>query len=422
MWTYFSDWLQFAVRWVHVITAIAWIGSSFYFIALDLGLRKVRALPQGVGGEAWQVHGGGFYHMQKYTIAPDEMPDDLTWFKWESYATWLSGAALLFLVYYVDADLFLIDPQKADLPVWGATLIGIGGLALGWIVYDALCRSPLKNNDTALLAVLFVYVVVASYLFSQVFSGRGAMLHTGAMIATIMTANVFFIIIPNQKIVVADLKAGRTPEPRLGAEAKQRSLHNNYLTLPVIFLMLSNHYPLAFATEWNWAIAGLVLLIGAIVRHFFNTMHRTGEKLWWCWAVAGLLFVVIVTLSGSPGWRATPADAEGPSATLIEGRGDPAAALAASPLFAEAQSIVASRCSMCHAKEPLWPELGHAPKNVMLETPDEILHFASLIERQAVRSHAMPPGNLTGIEPGERETLARWLATGEGGYRGDGTL
>ena len=422
MWIYFSDWLQFAVRWVHVITAIAWIGSSFYFIALDLGLRKVRALPPGVGGEAWQVHGGGFYHLQKYTIAPDEMPDELTWFKWESYATWLSGAALLFLVYYVGADLFLIDPQKADLPVWGATLIGIGGLALGWVVYDALCKSPLKNNDTALLAVLFVYVVVASYLFSQVFSGRGAMLHTGAMIATIMTANVFFIIIPNQKIVVADLKVGKTPEPRLGAEAKQRSLHNNYLTLPVIFLMLSNHYPLAFATQWNWAIAGLVLLIGAIVRHFFNTMHRSGRKLWWCWAVAGLLFVAVITLSGSPGWRATPADAEGPSAALVEGRGDPAEALAASPLFADAQSIVASRCSMCHAKEPLWPGLGHAPKNVMLETPGEILHFASLIERQAVRSHAMPPGNLTGIEPEERETLARWLAAGEGGYRGDGSL
>ncbi|WP_370197398.1 urate hydroxylase PuuD [Aurantimonas sp.] len=415
MWTYFAEWLGFAVRWVHVITAIAWIGSSFYFIALDLGLRRSRQLPEGVGGEAWQVHGGGFYHVQKYMVAPGHMPEDLTWFKWESYATWLSGAALLFLVYYVGAELYLIDPSRADLPVWGATAIGIGGLALGWLVYDGLCKSPLKNNDTALLAALFVYVVLASYLFAQVFSGRGAMLHTGAMIATIMTANVFLTIIPNQTIVVADLKAGRTPEARLGKEAKQRSLHNNYLTLPVIFLMLSNHYPLAFATEWNWAIAGLVLLIGAVIRHFFNTMHATGRQLWWCWAVAGVLFAAVITLSGAPGWSNEPAAAAEEDA----GRrwdGDPQLALAASPHFEDAQAIVMARCSMCHADEPLWPGIGHAPGNVRLETADEIIHFAPLIERQAVRSHAMPPGNVTGIEPAERETLAAWIASGSGLY------
>ncbi|MCB8839038.1 urate hydroxylase PuuD [Aurantimonas sp. VKM B-3413] len=413
MWTYFAEWLSFAVRWVHVVTAIAWIGSSFYFIALDLGLRKRRALPEGVSGEAWQVHGGGFYHMQKYTLAPAELPDDLTWFKWESYSTWLSGAAMLILVYYLGANLFLIDPEKLDLPVWGAIAISIGGLALGWIVYDALCKSPLKNNDTALLAVLFVYVVAASWGFDQVFSGRGAMLHTGAMIATLMTANVFFLIIPNQTIVVSDLKAGRTPEARLGKEAKQRSLHNNYLTLPVVFLMLSNHYPLAFATEWNWAIAGLVLLIGAVVRHFFNTMHATGKQLWWCWAVAGILFALVITLSGAPGWRAEAAPG---NEAAREWTGDPQVALAASPYFEEAQSIVASRCSMCHAQEPLWPGMIHAPKDVRLETGDEMIHYASLIERQAVRSHAMPPGNLTGLEPAEREVLAKWIASGSGRY------
>ncbi|MEH6717626.1 MAG: urate hydroxylase PuuD [Aurantimonas endophytica] len=410
MWTYLSEWLSFGVRWVHVITAIAWVGSSFYFIALDLGLRRPRQLPEGVGGEAWQVHGGGFYHVQKYMLAPPHMPEDLTWFKWESYSTWLSGAALLFLVYYVGAELYLIDPAKADLPVWGATAIGIGGLALGWIVYDGLCKSPLKNNDTALLAALFVYVVAASFLFSQVFSGRGAMLHTGAMIATIMTANVFLTIIPNQTIVVADLKAGRTPEARLGKEAKQRSLHNNYLTLPVIFLMLSNHYPLAFATEWNWAIAGLVLLIGAVIRHFFNTMHATGQQLWWCWAVAGVLFAVVITLSGAPGWRGGQ---EAEARTL---EGDPAVALMASPLMADVESIVLSRCSMCHAAEPLWPGIGHAPKDIRLESRDDIVHYAALIDRQAVRSVAMPPGNVTGLEPAERETLARWIAAGSGRY------
>ncbi|HEX2021013.1 MAG TPA: urate hydroxylase PuuD [Aurantimonas sp.] len=410
MWTYFAEWLSFGVRWVHVITAIAWVGSSFYFIALDLGLRRPRQLPEGVGGEAWQVHGGGFYHVQKYILAPPHMPEDLTWFKWESYSTWLSGAALLFLIYYVGAELYLIDPAKADLPVWGASAIGIGGLALGWIVYDGLCKSPLKNSDTALLAALFVYVVVASFLFSQVFSGRGAMLHTGAMIATIMTANVFFTIIPNQTIVVADLKAGRTPEARLGKEAKQRSLHNNYLTLPVIFLMLSNHYPLAFATEWNWAIAGLVLLIGAVIRHFFNTMHATGRQLWWCWAAAGLLFAAVITLSGAPGWRS------GHEALARAAEGDPAAALMASPLMEEAEMIVLSRCSMCHAAEPLWPGLGHAPRDVRLESREDIVHYAALIDRQAVRSHAMPPGNVTGLEPAERELLARWIAAGSGRY------
>lgn len=414
MWTYFSEWLSFGVRWLHVVTAIAWIGSSFYFIALDLGLRKPHGTPpEGVGGEAWQVHGGGFYHIQKYMVAPSHMPEDLTWFKWESYATWLSGFALLFLVYYVGADLYLIDRSVADLPVWGASLIGMLGLGLGWIVYDFICKSRLKENDTALLAALFVYVVAASFVFSQLFSGRGAMLHTGAMIATIMTANVFFIIIPNQKIVVADLRAGRTPEAYRGKQAKQRSLHNNYLTLPVIFLMLSNHYPLAFATQWNWAIAGLVLLMGAVIRHFFNTMHRTHQKLWWCWAVAGLLFAAVITLSGAPGWRAA-ASVEAAEARTIAN--DPGRALITSVHFPEAEGIVLSRCSMCHARAPLWPGIDHAPKAILLETPEDIVHNARLIDAQSVRSHAMPPGNLTGMEAEERLALARWISSAKG-YR-----
>jgi uncharacterized membrane protein len=237
------------------------------------------------------------------------------------------------------------------------------------------------------------------------------------MIATIMTANVAMLIIPNQKIVVADLKAGRSPDPRLGAAAKQRSLHNNYLTLPVIFLMLSNHYPLAFATEWNWAIAGLVLLIGAVVRHFFNTKHKTGQHLWWCWAVAGGLFVLVITLSGAPGWRASAEDVASSTNSSLDFPADPQLALARSPLFAEAQSIVQSRCSMCHQRKPLWPGIGHAPKAVLLETGRDIVLNASLIERQAVRSHAMPPGNITGLEPEERLALARWLESGSGRYR-----
>ncbi|MEO1746411.1 MAG: urate hydroxylase PuuD, partial [Pseudomonadota bacterium] len=235
------EWIEFAVRWTHVITAIAWIGSSFYFIALDLGLN--RSIPGPADGDEWQVHGGGFYHIQKYMIAPDNMPEHLVWFKWESYATWLSGFALLALVYYLGADLYLIDPNVADIPIWGGILISLASIAFGWIAYDFLCKSRLGEAPTVLMVLLFVLLTVMAWGYTQVFSGRAALLHLGAFTATIMSANVFMIIIPNQKIVVADLKAGRAPDAKYGKIAKLRSTHNNYLTLPVIFLMLSNHYP-----------------------------------------------------------------------------------------------------------------------------------------------------------------------------------
>ena len=250
------DWIGFTVRWLHVITAIAWIGSSFYFIALDLGLRRDGDLG-GADGEEWQVHGGGFYHIRKYLVAPAEMPEHLTWFKWESYSTWLSGAALLMIVYWAGAELYLIDPSKADLAVWQAILISAASLTIGWLVYDFLCKSKLGETPTALMGLLFILLVVMGWGYNQIFSGRAMMLHLGAFTATIMTANVFLIIMPNQRIVVADLQAGRTPDAKYGKIAKLRSTHNNYLTLPVIFLMLSNHYPLAFATEYNWIIAAL---------------------------------------------------------------------------------------------------------------------------------------------------------------------
>ena len=395
------DWLGFAVRWVHVITGIAWIGSSFYFIALDLGLRKADHLPEGVDGEAWQVHGGGFYRMQKYLVAPAELPAHLTWFKWESYATWLSGFALLAIVYYLGAELFLIDRSVLDVPVWGAVVISLVGLSAGWIAYDLLCRSGLGKNDNALFAVLFVFIVAAGWGFTQVFSGRGAFVHIGALVATIMTANVFFVIIPNQKIVVADLIAGRTPDPKLGAQAKQRSLHNNYLTLPVLFLMISAHYPLAFATRWNWLIAALVLVIGAIIRHFFNSMHAGKGKPWWTWGLAAALFAVIVWLSTF--FNEHP-DADAASMT------GPDAVIAALPAFEEARDVVLTRCSMCHAREPLWEGLAVAPKGVLLEEDGDIVRQARAIELQAVRSRAMPPGNITEITAEERRVLAAWLS------------
>src|SRR6056297_2996409 len=292
------DWLGFAVRWLHVITAIAWIGSSFYFIALDLGLN--RSVPGPADGEEWQVHGGGFYHIQKYMVAPEAMPDHLTWFKWEAYATWLSGAALLAIVYWAGAELYLIDARKADLAIWQGIALSAASLAVGWLIYDALCKSPLGHRPTALMLLLFVMLMAMAWGYTQVFTGRAALLHLGAFTATVMSANVFLTIIPNQKIVVADLKAGRTPDPEYGRVAKLRSTHNNYLTLPVLFLMLSNHYPLAFGTDHAWIIAALVFLMGVTIRHFFNSMHARQGRPWWTWGATAAIFAAIVALSMAP--------------------------------------------------------------------------------------------------------------------------
>ena len=318
-------WLEFAIRWLHVITAIAWIGSSFYFIALDLGLHRDRNLPSGADGEEWQVHGGGFYHIQKYLVAPDHMPGGLIWHKWQSYSTWLSGFALLALVYYLGAEFYLIDPAVMDLARWQAVGISLASLGLGWVAYDLICKSRFGEDNTRLMILLYVILVAMAYFYTSVFSGRAALLHLGAFTATIMSGNVFFTIIPNQKIVVDDLINGRTPDAKYGKIAKQRSTHNNYLTLPVIFLMLSNHYPLAFASEYNWLIASLVFLMGVTIRHYFNSMHaRTGQPTW-TWAVTAILFIVIMWLSTAPMFRADADMAGAPEQRFAqaEGQGKP---------------------------------------------------------------------------------------------------
>ena len=400
------DWLAFAVRWLHVITAIAWIGSSFYFVALDLGLRKTPHLPKGAHGEEWQVHGGGFYHIQKYLVAPEQMPDHLIWFKWESYATWLSGAALLMIVYWVGAELYLIDANKVDLAVWQAVLISAASLTVGWIVYDYLCKSGLGEHPTVLMLLLFVLLVIMSWGYNQIFTGRAALLHLGAFTATIMTANVFLIIMPNQRIVVADLKAGRTPDPKYGKIAKLRSTHNNYLTLPVIFLMLSNHYPLAFGTEYNWLIASIIFLTGVTIRHYFNTMHATGKGPHWTWAVTVLLFILIAWLSTIPGHYSYE-EAEARTLTPYEERFANAAG------FEDAQDIVLGRCSMCHAREPVWEGMHWAPKGVFLETTSDITKHARDIYLQAGVSHAMPPANITDLPPEDRRKIMAWYRAGK---------
>ena len=351
----FWDWMAFAIRWLHVITAIAWIGSSFYFIALDLGLRQREGLPEGAHGEEWQVHGGGFYHIQKYLVAPKEMPEHLTWFKWESYMTWLSGFAMMAIVYYAGAELYLIDQEKMALSVWMAIAISFGSIVFGWIIYDLLCKSPIGENATGLMVLLYAVLVAMSYFYNEIFTGRAALLHLGAFTATIMTVNVAHIIIPNQRIVVADLVAGRKPDPKYGKIAKQRSMHNNYLTLPVIFLMLSNHYPLAFASHYNWVIASVVVLMGVTIRHWFNTTHARKGKPYWTWLATAILMVVVMWLSTiQPPMNENSEDAAALAATFRP--------FAENVHFQKVAETVQGRCSMCHAVEPGWEGVHRLPR------------------------------------------------------------
>ena len=394
------DWAGFALRWLHIVAAIAWIGDSFYFIALDLGLRPSTDRREGVAGEEWQVHGGGFYQMKKFTVAPRDLPEHLVWFKWQSYTTWLSGVAMLAVVYWAGAELYLIDAEKADLAQWQAILISAASLTIGWLVYDALCKTGLAARPTLLMVLLFVLLLAMGWGYSQIFTGRAMMLHLGAFTATIMTANVFFIIMPNQRIVVADLKAGNTPDAKYGKIAKLRSTHNNYLTLPVLFLMLSNHYPLAFATEYSWLIAGLVFLMGVSIRHFFNTKHAHKPWPWWTWAITTALFIAIIWLStlGTPEAYPEEEAALTPREQI----------LASATGFDDVENTVLGRCSMCHARETGYDGVPHAPKNIHLETRKDILEAARLVYLQAGMSTAMPPANVTWMEPEERAMIRAW--------------
>jgi uncharacterized membrane protein len=394
MWqSILTEWASLILRWLHVVAGIGWIGSSFYFIHLDLSLKPDRDLPQGVYGETWQVHGGGFYRIMKYLVAPAKMPDELTWFKWEAYTTWLSGFALMVVVYYLDAELFLVDKSTLDLTPLQAGLFSFGSLALAWILYEGACRSGLAKHELAFAFGGYLFLVALTYAFTHVLSGRGAFNQIGAIIGTIMVANVFALIIPNQKKIVTALLAGRAPDPELGKQSKQRSVHNNYLTLPVIVLMISNHYPLLFATRYNWLIVAIVLALGPIIRHFFNERHAGKKSPWWVWGVAGAGMVAIGFLSA-----AGPRDIK-------------TGALAAPPTFANIEEIVLSRCSMCHGAEPVWAGIVTAPRGILLDDTDHIRRSARLIGRNAAWSSAMPPGNVTEMTGEERAMIAAWLAT-----------
>src|SRR6266581_7186364 len=300
MWgSILTEWSSLILRWLHVVAGVGWIGSSFYFIHLDLSLKSRAGLPEGVQGEAWQVHGGGFYRMVKYLVAPSEMPDELTWFKWEAYTTWLSGFALMVVVYYLDAELFLVDKSVLELTPLQAGLFSFGSLALAWLLYEVACRSGLAQHELRFALGGYLFLVALTFAFTHVLSGRGAFNQIGAIIGTIMVANVFAIIIPNQKKVVAALLSGQSPDPKLGKTSKERSVHNNYLTLPVVVLMISNHYPLLYATRFNWIIVAIILALGPVIRHFFNERHAGRKSPWWVWGVAAAGAIAILFLSAA---------------------------------------------------------------------------------------------------------------------------
>ncbi len=389
-----EEWTELILRWFHVIAGIAWIGSSFYFIALDLSLKQDKNLPDKSHGEAWQVHGGGFYHLVKYLVAPSKMPSELTWFKWEAYATWVSGFALLALIYYAGAELYMIDIVKYDLEKYEAVIISLLGVVFGWVIYDFVCRLSLKTNVYVLISSIFILITVMSWVYSEIFSYRGAFMQIGTVLGTIMVANVLMIIIPGQKKVVASLLANETPNPIHGAIAKQRSLHNNYLTLPVIFIMISNHYPLIYATKYSWIIISIILIIGALIRHFFNIKHTGAKPPYWVCVPIIILGSIIFYISdlGKPKLNNVKN-----TATLIE--------LIPEKTLVSAQEIIVSKCSMCHAKEPLWEKMKNAPKLVNLETPTDIINNIDNIYKQSVLSYAMPPGNISFLEENERSLI-----------------
>jgi uncharacterized membrane protein len=380
---YLLDWLNLLVRWAHVIVGIAWIGASFYFIWLDNHLEESRD-PR-LAGELWAIHGGGFYNARKYRVGPEQLPATLHWFKWEAYWTWLTGFALLVLMYYLNAELYLIDPAVMALSKPSAIGIGLGCLVLGLVVYEAVCRSALARNDAVLSASLFVLLVLAAWGLAQIFSGRGAFIHYGAILGTIMAANVAHIIIPGQRRMVQAIREGRAPDEKDALNGKQRSVHNTYFTLPVVFVMISNHYAAVFGHRWGWLALVALTLAGALIRVWFVMRHK-GRAPAWPW-VLGLVFVVLAIFVLNPVQRTTVEQVH----------------------FSEIKRVVETRCMACHAERPSFQGIAEAPKGVKLDTDERIRAQAAAIHQQAVLGKAMPPGNLTGMTQEERTLLDSWF-------------
>jgi uncharacterized membrane protein len=386
---FLGEWVNLLIRWAHLMVSIGWIGTSFYFIALDYSLERRERMQPGVLGTAWQVHGGGFYHVEKFIVAPPFLPERLHWFLWEAYLTWVTGMGLMVVQYYVHARSYLIDPAVFPLETWQAVLLSLASLAAGWAIYDGLCRSPIGEKPGTLAASVFVLIVGAAALYTHVFSGRGAFLHVGALTGTIMAANVFMVIIPNQKKMIAQMLRGEEPDPRYGAIGKQRSLHNNYLTLPVLLMMVAPHYPFLFGHAHAWMVVALILLSGGLVRHYFNRADAGDEWTGYAWAAAAAAFALIATI-----WVTAPRDT-GP--------------VGASVADAEALAIAQKHCVVCHARKPTHESFAEAPKGVSLETVDDLKRYAVQIYAQTVVNRAMPLGNQTEMTEGERQHLGQWV-------------
>jgi len=386
----FVSWFGLALRWFHFMIGIMWIGTSFYFIWLGNSLKPPHSREDkqaGVAGESWLVHGGGFYHNKKYAVAPDHMPEDLHWFKWEAYFTWISGVLLLALIYYYDASLYLIDRAKNNLDPSEAILIGLAFIVGGWFFYDGLCKTGIGRNNGLFGLIWFAALTAAAYALNQLFSGRGAYIHVGAIIGTVMAANVFAIIIPNQKKVVASLLAGEKPDPRLGKKAGQRSLHNNYMTLPVLLIMISNHYPMLFGNPHSWLILAGLSAAAWLIRHFFNLKDMGIMNYWYAAAgVAGFILVMLLVSGGKT--AATPS-----------------AAVSAS----EVRQIVRTHCSACHSDTPTYEGISEAPAGVMFDTMEEIKKYAPRIIVRATENGDMPLGNTTNMTDEERKKLKAGL-------------
>ena len=384
---YWEDWFELGLRWLHVVAGIVWIGTSFYFVALDNHLGRPRVAEPGVGGESWEIHGGGFYRISKYRVAPEELPEPLHWFKWEAYTTWLSGFGLLVVLYYANADTYLIDKSVADIPVAAAIAVSLIGLGAAWVVYDLACM--VFKSDVVLGLLLLAMVVASAYGAGQVFSGRAAYLQVGGMLGTIMAANVLFNIIPAHWELIRAKEAGREPDPAPALEAKRRSVHNNYLTLPVVFTMISNHFAFTYEHDHAWLVLVALVLIGAWIRHFFNLRHA-GRSVWWIPATALLAALGLAV-------AIRPDEGGGVPASRVDER--------------RALAIVKQRCVPCHSQNPTEEGYDAAPAGVKFDTREEIVAQADAIEEQAVRSQRMPLANVTGMTDEERETLGAWLDT-----------
>ncbi len=410
------EWLNLSIRWIHLITGVAWIGASFYFVWLENNLNRVNPR-DGLAGDLWAIHGGGIYHLQKYKLAPPAMPEHLHWFKWEAYYTWMSGVALMILVFYSHPTLYLIAPGSDMAPAL-AIAIGAGSLVVGYVAYHFLCDSPLGKTPVLLSLVLFLLLVAAGYGFSTIFSGRGTYLHVGAIIGTIMVGNVFFTIMPAQRALVKAIAEGRKPDPALPAKGLLRSRHNNYFTLPVLFIMISNHFPSTYGSKYNWLILAGIGVIAVLVRHYFNTRQQSQKYAWTLPAAAlGMLCMAYVTGPKPMTAAAAPAQTASPAQTDLDSNVGASEPFTASPAmatasFANVEKVIHERCTVCHAAKPTSPLFTAAPAGVMLETPLQIQLAAPRIQAQAIATQIMPLGNLTKMTPEERELVGTWISNG----------